>query len=315
MSERRARGAAAAREASPPPRANEATAGRGTSFRMGGMKLGLFGINFGPCADPEVAARVARAAEAAGYESDWTGEPVVLPDPQAPPSPAPPQTPMLDPAVALAFLAGHTRRLRLGTGIIILPQRNPLVLAKELASVDVLSGGRLIFGIGIGYLQPEFDALGVPFTDKGARTVEYLEAMLALWTQPQPGYRGRFVSFEGIQAFPRPVQQPHPPIVFGGATPPAFRRAVTYASGWYGYALDVQATARCVEGLQAAARRYGRPSALGELEISVTPIGKVDADAVKRFADIGVHRLIVYRRERTESDVLATLEQITALQS
>src|SRR5262245_30274022 len=127
------------------------------------MKIGLFGINIGACADPAVAARVAQAAEAAGLESLWTGEHVVLPDPQVPPSPVPPDTLFLDPAVSLAYVAAHTKRMRLGTGIIILPQRNPLVLAKELASVDVVSHGRLIFGLGIGYLKPEFDALGVSF--------------------------------------------------------------------------------------------------------------------------------------------------------
>src|SRR5690242_294705 len=124
------------------------------------MKYGLFGINFGPCAAPEAAVRVAQAAEAAGLDSLWTGEHVVLPDPHVPPSPAPPDLPMLDPAVALAFVANATQRIRLGTGIIILPQRNPLVLAKELASLDVVSHGRLIAGFGAGYLKPEFDALG-----------------------------------------------------------------------------------------------------------------------------------------------------------
>src|SRR5262249_4367902 len=158
-------------------------------------------------------------------------------DPQVPPSPSAPETPFLDPAVALAYVAAGTKTIRLGTGIIILPQRNPLVLAKELASLDVVSNGRLIFGLGIGYLKPEFDALGIPFAHKGARSIEYLEAMLAMWTQARPAYRGRFVNFEGIQAFPRPVQRPHPPIVIGGATPEAFRRAVMYANGWYGFAL------------------------------------------------------------------------------
>ena len=114
------------------------------------MKFGLFGINMNVCSDPDVAARTAKAAEGAGFESVWTGEHVVLPDPQAPPSPLPPEYPLLDPAVALAFVAAHTTKIRLGTGIIILPQRNPLVLAKELASVDVVSKGRLIFGLGIG---------------------------------------------------------------------------------------------------------------------------------------------------------------------
>ena len=158
------------------------------------MKFGLFAVNMGPCVDPQVAARVAQAAEAAGFDSVWAGEHIVLPDPQAPPSPLPPQAAMLDPTVALAFLAAHTKTVRLGTGIIILPQRNPLVLAKELASLDVLSAGRLTFGIGIGYLKAEFDALDVPFAEKGARTEEYLGAMLAIWTMEQPRFKGRFVA-------------------------------------------------------------------------------------------------------------------------
>ena len=277
------------------------------------MKLGLFGINIGPCADAHVALRIAQAAEEQGFESVWTGEHVVLPDPQVPPSPVPPETPFLDPAVALAFVAAGTKTIRLGTGIIILPQRNPLVLAKELASVDVASCGRLIFGIGIGYLKPEFDALGIPFTHKGARTIEYLEAILAVWTQERPAYRGRFVAFENIQALPRPVQKPYPPIVFGGATPPAFRRAVTHANGWYGFALDVETTARCIEALRTAAREHGRPAHLGELEISVTPAVRLDEDTVKRFADLGVHRLIVGGRMRTEAEVLATIRTIAGL--
>ena len=279
------------------------------------MKFGLFGINFGPCADPAVALRVARAAEQHGLESLWTGEHVVLPDPQAPPSPSPPETPFLDPAVALAFIAAETKTIRLGTGIIILPQRNPVVLAKELASVDVVSGGRLIFGLGIGYLKPEFDALGIPFEEKGARSIEYLHAMQALWTQPKPSYRGRFVAFDGIQAFPRPLQRPHPPVVIGGGTPEAFRRAVRHANGWYGFALDLDATARCIEGIRAAQRSVQRPPNLGRLEISVTPVGRLDSDKVKQFVDLGVDRLIVYRPGRGERELLAAIEQIAELQA
>ena len=117
----------------------------------------------GPCATPEAAASIAKAAENAGFDSVWTGEHIVLPEPQVPPSPVPADMPFLDSAIALAYVAAQTTRIKLGTGIIILPQRNPAVLAKELASVDVLSNGRLIFGIGIGYLKPEFDAIGAPF--------------------------------------------------------------------------------------------------------------------------------------------------------
>jgi len=277
------------------------------------MKLAYFGINFGPCADPDVAARVAQAAEQAGLESLWTGEHVVLPDPQVPPSPSPPEIPFLDPAISLAWVAAATKRILLGTGIIILPQRNPLVLAKELASVDVVSKGRLIFGIGAGYLKPEFDALGAPFDHKSARTIDFLEAMLALWTMPQPAYEGRFVRFAGIQAFPRPVQKPHPPIVMGGHAPEAFRRSVLHAQGWYGFALDPAATASCLEGLRAAEQQYGRPKHLRPLEISITPAAGIKAETVQQYADLGVQRLIFYRPTGTLDDTLAVVEQIGAL--
>jgi len=261
------------------------------------MRYGLFGINFGACADPATAIAVAKAAEEAGFESLWTGEHVVLPDPQAPPSPVPPQTPMLDPVVALAAIAQHTEKVLLGTGIIILPQRNPLVLAKELATLDVVSHGRLLFGVGIGYLEPEFRALGIPFEDKGARTMDYLRAMQAVWTQPSPSYDGKFARFSGIDAQPRPVQKPHPPIVFGGHTAAAFRRAVEIASGWYGFSQDVDQARRCVEGLREAASRCERASSLGKLEVSVTPpAGLPDRETVKRYEDLGVHRLILLPR-------------------
>jgi probable F420-dependent oxidoreductase len=277
------------------------------------MKLAYFGINFGACADPDVAAGVAQAAEAAGLESLWTGEHVVLPDPQVPPSRSAPEVPFLDPAVALAWVAAVTKRILLGTGIIILPQRNPLVLAKELASVDVVSKGRLIFGIGAGYLKPEFDALGAPFDHKSARTIDFLDAMLALWTQPKPAYEGRFVRFGGIQAFPRPVQRPHPPIVMGGHAPEALRRAVRHGHGWYGFALDPAATERCLDGLRAAEREHGRPEHLGPLEISITPAASIDRDTVQRYADLGVHRLIFYRPTAGLDDTLGVVEKIGAL--
>jgi len=134
------------------------------------LAFGLFDINLGACSEPETASRIARLAEGVGFESLWAGEHVVLPDPREPPSPMEPHDRILDPIIALTFLAAQTHRVRLGTGIIILPQRNPLVLAKEIASLDVLSRGRFIFGIGVGYLEPEFRALGIPFAARGART-------------------------------------------------------------------------------------------------------------------------------------------------
>jgi probable F420-dependent oxidoreductase len=256
------------------------------------MKFGVFGINVGVCADAEVGARVARRAEELGYESVWTGEHVVLPAPQAPPSPVPPETPFLDPAISLAFIAARTSTIKLGTGIIILPQRNPCVLAKELASVDVVSGGRLIFGLGVGYLKAEFDALGIPFTRKGPRTDDYLQAMLALWTQENPQHSGEFASFEGIQALPQPLQKPHPPVVVGGHSPHGLRRAVASGNGWYGFAMTPEQTAESLEGIEEAKQQVERPSSLGDLEITITPSGAVDADVVKRYENLGVDRLV-----------------------
>ncbi len=271
------------------------------------MKFGLFSINNGPCASPKTAASVARAAEQAGFESVWTGEHVIVPDPQVPPSPVAPDYPMLDPGIALAYAAAHTSTVRLGTGIIILPQRNPVVLAKELASVDVLSNGRLIFGIGIGYLKPEFDAIGAPFDHKGPRSEEYLKAMLALWTMPKPEYHGRWVNFAGVNTMPRPVQKPHPPIVFGGHTREAYSRAARLAQGWYGFALDRDTTAKAIEGLKSACSAAKRK--FDELEISVTPRGRVDRDEARRFAELGVHRLILLPRANDEAGVLQVVRE------
>src|ERR1700693_2781010 len=237
------------------------------------MKIALFGINYGPCADPRNSSQIARAAEAAGFESLWTGEHIVLPDPQVPPSPAPPETPFIDSLIALTFVAAHTTTIRLGTGIIILPQRNPVVLAKDLASTDVLSNGRLIFGIGVGYLKPEFDAIGAPFDHKGARSEEWLAAMIALWSMPKPEFSGKWVSFKGVNAMPRPVQQPHPEIVFGGHSKEAFSRAARLAKGWYGFAQDRDGTAKCVEGLRAACKAAGR--SFEDVEVSITPSPRV----------------------------------------
>ncbi|MGH7781624.1 MAG: LLM class F420-dependent oxidoreductase [Candidatus Binataceae bacterium] len=272
------------------------------------MKFGLFGINNGPCALPKTAAAVSRAAEQAGFESLWTGEHVILPDPQVPPSPVAADWPMLDPAIALAFIAAHTERIRLGTGIIILPQRNPVVLAKELATTDVLSNGRLIFGIGVGYLKPEFDAIGAPFDHKGARSEEYLAAMIALWSQPKPEFSGTWVKFKGVNAMPRPVQKPHPEIVFGGHSAQAFSRAARLAKGWYGFALDLEGTRKCVAGVKQACDKIGRNFA--EIEISISPRGAVDLDTARRFADAGVHRLILLQRGTDEAGLLAQVRDV-----
>jgi probable F420-dependent oxidoreductase len=269
------------------------------------MKFGLFGMNMRPCVTPDAIAAVARAAEDAGFESIWGGEHIALADPQTPDSPMPPNIVFVDLGVTMAFAAANTRTIRFGTGIIILPLRNPVVLAKQLASVDVVSNGRLIFGIGIGNLEFEFNAVGMPFDHKGKRAEEMIGAMKALWTMDRAEYRGRFFSFAGVRAEPRPVQKPHPPIVFGGKTTHAFSRTARLGDGWFGYGLDLEATAGCIGGIREACGKYGRP--LEEIEVSITPKAELDRDLAERYADLGVRRLIIAPRARTVDDVIHTI--------
>jgi probable F420-dependent oxidoreductase len=269
------------------------------------MKFGLFGMNMRPCVTPEAIAAVARAAENAGFESFWGGEHIALADPQTPASPMPPRIDFVDLNVTMAFAAAHTRSLRFGTGIMILPLRNPVVLAKQLASVDVMSGGRLIFGIGIGNLEFEFNAVGMPFDHKGRRAEEALTAMKALWTMDHAEFHGRYFSFAGVRAEPRPVQRPHPEIVFGGKTPYAFSRTARLGNGWYGYALDLAATRDCVGGIRAACADAGRR--FEEIEVSITPKGDLDRDLAQRYADLGVARLILPPRGRDIGEALQAI--------
>jgi len=181
-------------------------------------------------------------------------------------------------------------------------------LAKELASVDVVSGGRLLFGIGAGYLEPEFAALGIPFADRGRRTDEYLDAILALWDEPSPRFKGKFVAFSGIDANPRPVQRPHPPIHVGGQSLGAYRRALCRGNGWYGFALDVENARRCLADLSAVRGRVARPAELGPLEITITPPPGLRPEDVARYADLGVHRLVLLILARTGSELLSQVE-------
>jgi probable F420-dependent oxidoreductase len=237
------------------------------------MKFGLYGLHRDRNVDPAVLVRRARLAEEAGFESLWVGDHIALPVGEGNP-------PRLEAMVALTYLAAVTSRVRLGVGLIVLPQRQPVLLAKQLTSLDVLSGGRLTVAVGAGYVEPELHAMGVTLAERGARTDEYLAAMRALW-DAAPSFEGRFVSFSGVVQHPSPVQRPHPPIVVGGHSAAAYRRAVRQGSGWYGWGLDVEET-----GQQ-------RPEDLGDLEITITPPGPPDLDTARRYADLGVDRLII----------------------
>lgn len=252
------------------------------------MKFGIASVNSGHNAEPGNMVRLVRAAEKAGFDSVWAGGHPFLSEKQTRFSPG---TPMLDPIVALSFIAAHTQRVRLGTGILLLPQFNPVIAAKQLASLDSLSKGRLILGVGVGWSEHEYEVLGIPYHDRGRRTDDYLKAMKALWSQDRPAYHGRYVSFDSLQANPRPVQQPNPPIVIGGLSPGSYRRAVEQGDGWFGFGLDLDGAKQAVASLRDTAKKYPRPPALGELEITVAPRIPVDAATAEKFAEIGVHRL------------------------
>jgi probable F420-dependent oxidoreductase len=248
---------------------------------------------------PSSLAAVARKAEELGFESLWIPEHIILPVQYKSPypysssgrMPAPPETPLHDPMLALAYVAGITSTIRLATGIFVLPIRNPFATAKAVASLDVLSGGRFIFGVGIGWLEEEFAAVGMTFKDRALRSREYLELMKELWTSSDPVYKGKTVSTEGCRFMPKPVQKPHPPIVFGGHTSPALRRAARLGDGWYGIAESIDGIRETIGQLRERERELKRESSL---EITISPrIGQPLTPAlVKQFADMDVSRII-----------------------
>lgn len=226
-----------------------------------------FGLAFASSAgtDPESALEICRRAEAAGFDSVWGGEHVIRPARIASPypytadgrMPGDAETPIPDPLIWLAYVAAAAPSVRLGTCILILPQRNPLVLAKELATLDHLSGGRVDLGIGVGWLEEEFQALGVPWQRRGARTDEYVAAMRALWAGPEAEFHGEFVDFEPATCNPRPVNGDIP-ILVGGDTPVAIRRAARLADGYFPGTSDPETLARLIQELAIAAEAQGR---------------------------------------------------------
>ncbi|HJP76723.1 MAG TPA: LLM class F420-dependent oxidoreductase [Pseudonocardiaceae bacterium] len=253
-------------------------------------KLGIFGINMGESATAAGMRELGVLTEELGYDSIWLGEHVVATSPRVPPSRLDPDFAILDPVVALATLAGVTSNVRLGTGIIIVPQRNPVVLAKQLASLDVLCDGRFIFGIGVGYVEEEMRAIGVSPRDRGARTDDYVYAMRSLWYDETPGYQGKYAEFAGVDAYPRPVQRPIP-IVVGGNSPAALRRVARLGNGWYGWSLDLAQTEQRLTQLRAEMDAAGRDFA--ELEITVTLKEVLTPEIAQAYGRLGVHRLLL----------------------
>lgn len=263
------------------------------------MKVGLaFASSVG--VDGSAALEICRRAEALGFESVWGGEHVVLPDAIASKYPytedgkipAEPETPIPDPLIWLAYVAAAAPTLRLGTCILIVPQRNPLVLAKELATLDLLSGGRVELGLGVGWLKEEFDALGVAWERRGARNDEYVAAMRALWAGPHAEFHGEFVDFEPATCSPRPVNGSIP-ILVGGDTDQAIRRAVRIADGYFPGEGDHERLKQLIGRLRKASEEAGRDP--DSIEINAM-FGAQLADpiaGVEQMAQAGVGRIMV----------------------
>lgn len=260
------------------------------------MKFGLRYANLGRYVDPGPAVELARATEEAGFESIWTIEHVIVPDTYESRYPyaasgkmtADNSMPIPDPLVWLTFVAGVTTRLNLATGILIVPQRNPVVLAKQLASIDHLAGGRLLLGIGVGWLEEEFDALGVPFAHRGPRTDEYVAAMRALWTAEGPAsFDGEFTQFRDIWCRPQPAAPGRSvPIIVGGQTKAAARRAGRLGDGYFPAR---EAPWDLIDEMKRAAEAAGRDPDAIELTVSAP----ADPAAIPELERRGVHRVLV----------------------
>ena len=250
------------------------------------MKFGLFGLHKGDNVAPQTLVRRARLAEAAGFDSLWVGDHIALPA-DAPDSA---DEARLEAVVALTYLAAVTERVRLGFGVIVLPQRQPVLLAKQIASIDALSEGRVTVGLGVGYVEAELEAFGVRLAERRARTDEYIDAMDVLWDDGLASFEGRFVSFRELMQRPRPVLRPHPPLVIGCHSPAALRGAARVASGWFGWGLSPEQSAEAVNSLGEAMTDRPRADAL---EITVVPDRKIDLDTARRYAEVGVDRLVL----------------------
>jgi probable F420-dependent oxidoreductase len=217
----------------------------------------------------------------------------------------------LDPFTALAFLAAHTRRVRLGTGICLVPQRQPVYTAKLVADVDFLSGGRLDFGIGIGWLREEFEVLGVPWRDRAARTRDYVGVMKALWCEEVSRYEGPFYTLSACIQSPKPVQKPHPPLLFGGESDAALRRVAELGQGWFGYQVAPAELPAALQKLDKLAGERGRTRA--DVRIVIAPPPRADdAESLARYRDLGVDELVFPLVARDDADVARRLDALAA---
>jgi probable F420-dependent oxidoreductase len=282
------------------------------------VKIGITAIGIGKAAQPGTIKLVAENADRLGFGTLWAPEHVVLFDEYASQYPysqdgrflAGSTIDLLDPFVGLTYAAAHSSRIRLATGICLVPEHNPLVLAKVVASVDSLSRGRVALGVGIGWSAEEFGALGIPFERRAQRTCEYIEAMRKLWKEPKASFDGEFVRFEGARCYPKPAQSSGVPIIFGGESVPALKRVARYGNGWFGVNLTPAQAARKISRLNRLLDEEGRNHA--EVEIIISPYqNEVTADDLRAYHDLGVREFVPFiRLPGQEAEIPKFLEQV-----
>lgn len=282
------------------------------------MKVGLFAVVSGRVGGMALMKAFAQNAERCGFSTLWVPEHVVLLDEYASKYPyrsdsrVPGSTdsPIADPFLALCAMASVTEKIRLATGICLVPEHNPLVLAKVVATLDSLSEGRVILGTGIGWLEEEFRALGIPWERRAQRTREYIEAMRRLWGDAVSTYHGEFVNFEGVRSYPKPVHGAALPIFFGGESGPALRRVAEYGDGWVGFNLTPDEAAAKTKRIEELLKANGRKRS--DVELAASPYTKpITPDDLKRYRDAGVEEVVIVnmRAPRTVEEAAERVEE------
>ena len=282
------------------------------------MKIGVFSLAPGMAKGTALTKAFASNAERLGFSTLWVPEHVVLLDKYAskyPYSedgvlPAPTNAPIPDPFIGLTVMASATEKIRLATGICLVPEHNPVVLAKVIASLDWLSNGRFALGVGIGWLEEEFTAIGIPWERRAQRTRECIEAMRKLWGDEVSSYQGEFVRFKEVRSYPKPVQGARMPILFGGESTPALRRVADYGTGWFGFNLLPNDASAKIAKLEQLLRANNRK--LSDIELIVSPSFKpITTDDLKRYRDAGVSEVVITTigLPRTPDDAAKMLEE------
>lgn len=259
----------------------------------------MHALGIGAAARRDVIDAVAEAAERTGFATLWSGEHAVMVDRSASRYPysddgqiaVPAQADWLDPMIGLSFAAAATTTIGIATGVLLLPEHNPVLMAKQAATLDVLSGGRFTLGIGVGWSREEFDALGVPFERRAARTTEYVAAMRTLWRDDVASFSGEFVAFDAVRVNPKPLRDRRIPIVIGGNSQAALRRVADWGDGWYGFNVDgPAAVAEHLGTLRALCLENGRDVTGLRLAVALRDPRRSD---VATLADLGVDELVL----------------------